>query len=104
MTFHGSDSSDSETTGTSHTSGSSGGGDGGDDSSFMGFNSTITLQGSHFHAPIPTATLLVSGVCLLSFIAIIIWYTCIKNKNSQTKKLLRWVTIGVSIVFMILYA
>jgi hypothetical protein len=49
------------------------------------------------------ATLIVSGICVLSFIGIIVWYAWVKGKNKQTKKLLHWATIGVSILFMILF-
>jgi hypothetical protein len=101
MVFHGDESDSSTPESTGHSSGSSGGGDSGD-GSFSGFNSTVTLQGSHFHAPVPMATLVVSGVCLLSFIGIIIWYAWVKGKNKQTKKLLSWPKIGVSTLFMIL--
>lgn len=83
-----------------------GGGSGGSNygnSTYPAFSSTVTLPGSHFHDVVPMTTLVVSAICLLSFIAIIVWYAWVKGKNEETKKFLRWHMIGASILFMILY-
>ena len=86
-----------------HNITSSGDSDGKSNNPVPGSNSIIILRGSHFHAPLPMASLLASGICLLCFVFILVWYAWIKNKNKQTKKLLRWTTFGVSAFFMTLW-
>jgi hypothetical protein len=67
---------------------------------WAGDGNTVTLRGSHFHDVIPMLTLVVSGLCLVAFIAIMIWLPCVCISRKPSRRVLRWYGVGLSAICM----
>lgn len=68
-----------------------------------GDGSTIILYGTHFHGIPEIITLVVSGVCLLAFVAIMAWLPCVYLNHKPSRRFLKWSIVGLSAFCMTMY-
>jgi hypothetical protein len=67
---------------------------------WAGDGNTVILHGSHFHDIIHLLTLVISGLCLVAFIAIMIWLPCVYLSRKPSRRILKWYGLCLSTVCM----
>jgi hypothetical protein len=67
---------------------------------WAGDGNTISLYGSHFHQVLLVLPLVISGLCLVAFLAIVTWLAYVYLSHKPSRRFLKWYGAGLSSLSM----